>query len=72
MLVKDIEKQRKNTQTLVENILGCNVKPSKDQKSVENAAPPAEEMKNDVPAVKMENGVPENQIIINAVFSLKG
>ena len=72
MLVKDIEKQRKNTQTLVENILECNVKPSKDQKSVENAAPPAEEMKKDVPDVKMENGAADNQIIINAVFSLKG
>ena len=72
MLVKDIEKQRKNTQTLVENILECNVKPSKEQTPLENAAPPAEEMENDVPAVKMENGVPENQIIINAVFSLKG
>ncbi len=65
--MKDIEKQRKITQTLIENILGYDSKPSNEQTELKNAAL-TEEMDNCVPDIVHIN----NQIIINAVYSLKG
>ncbi len=66
--MKDIEKQRKITQTLIENILGYDSKPSNEQKALKNAALP-EEMDSCVPPDIVHNN---NQVIINSVCSLKG
>ena len=65
--MKDIEKQRKITQLLIENILGYDSKPSTEQKALKNAALP-EDMDSFGPDIVHTN----NQIIINAVYSLKG